>query len=312
MKQYKNLSPLSLAIVVITALAWSNTTKQTQETIIPKTTTSSEFDKYWYAGQAELTRYELEQARYGEIHKGDAVLIFVTEDFDTDKQVKYEGGKKSKAVKPILKLNFTKKFYTGLYPYSMMTSIFTPINNQPTVKVTTTSQEWCGHTFSQLNLKKNEYKGILHSYFQQEGDQSFALKKVLLEDEIWSKIRLNPNTLPTGDIEIIPGTQFLRLRHIDHTVAKAKASLTDFADADLSNQPLQQYQISYTDLNRVLKITFEKSFPHAIVAWEEEVLSGFGNAKKLTTRATRTHTIKSPYWNKHTVADAALRQALGL
>ena len=49
---------------------------------------SQEFKDYWYSGEAELTRYELEQARYGEIHRGDAVLIFVTEDFRTDKQVK--------------------------------------------------------------------------------------------------------------------------------------------------------------------------------------------------------------------------------
>ena len=33
---------------------------------------SQEFRDYWYAGEAEITRYKLEQARYGEIHQGDA------------------------------------------------------------------------------------------------------------------------------------------------------------------------------------------------------------------------------------------------
>jgi len=37
---------------------------------------TEEFKKYWYAGKAELTHYHLEQARYGEIHSGDAVLIW--------------------------------------------------------------------------------------------------------------------------------------------------------------------------------------------------------------------------------------------
>ncbi len=51
-----------------------------------------QFKGYWYQGKAELTRYQLEQARYGEIHSGDAVLIFVTENFLLDKQVKHEHG----------------------------------------------------------------------------------------------------------------------------------------------------------------------------------------------------------------------------
>jgi hypothetical protein len=44
---------------------------------------SQGFKDYWYAGEAEITSYELEQARYGEIRKGHAVLIYVTEEFST-------------------------------------------------------------------------------------------------------------------------------------------------------------------------------------------------------------------------------------
>ena len=40
--------------------------------------TVDQFNDYWYAGDAELTRYALQQVRYGEVHEGDAVLIFVT------------------------------------------------------------------------------------------------------------------------------------------------------------------------------------------------------------------------------------------
>ncbi|MDP7238046.1 MAG: hypothetical protein QGI34_15090, partial [Candidatus Latescibacteria bacterium] len=39
------------------------------------------FGDYWYQGKAEITSYTLKQARYGEIHDGHVVLIFVTEDF---------------------------------------------------------------------------------------------------------------------------------------------------------------------------------------------------------------------------------------
>ena len=51
---------------------------------------SQEFSDYWYAGKAELTSYHLTQSRYGGLHDGDAVLIFVTEDFSKDKQVKLD------------------------------------------------------------------------------------------------------------------------------------------------------------------------------------------------------------------------------
>ena len=47
------------------------------------------FRQYWYQQKAELTRYSLDQARYGEIRKGESVLIFVTEPFFKDKQVKF-------------------------------------------------------------------------------------------------------------------------------------------------------------------------------------------------------------------------------
>src|SRR5438093_5303628 len=109
------------------------------------------FKGYWYKGKAELNRYSLEQSRYGQIHKGEAVLIFVTEPFLTDTEVKYEHGDRSKAV-PVLKLNFTRRFFTGIYPYTLITSTFTPVDfrKQRTLKIASSTQEWCGVTYSQL------------------------------------------------------------------------------------------------------------------------------------------------------------------
>ncbi|HEX9652164.1 MAG TPA: septum formation inhibitor Maf [bacterium] len=270
------------------------------------------FNDYWYAGKADLTRYALEQARYGEIHQGDAVLIFVTEDFRTDKQVKYEGGDR-KNVTSVLKLNFTKKFNTGLYPYSLMTSVFTPADGvSPTLKVTSSSQEWCGHTFMQLNRRSGKFDVQLRSYFQDEGDQNFQLNTALLEDEVWTKIRLAPQSLPTGEIQIVPSQLFSRLRHVPLRVEKATATLTTTADPNSTDEQ-QVYTIDYKDIKRKLAIRFEKNFPHRIVAWEESNISGFGpEAKMLTTKAVKTHSILSDYWNRHTVADSVLRNDLGL
>jgi len=274
---------------------------------------SDQFNKYWYAGKAELTRYALEQARYGEIHPGEAVLIFVTEDFLTDKQVKHEFGDAQNAAS-VLKCNFVKKFYTGVYPYSMITSVFTPVAvNQPTLKVSSSTQEWCGQTYSQINRHTNQFQVFLHSYFQNEADQNFELAAAHLEDEVWTKIRLAPGSLPTGEIKIIPGLQFARLQHVPLKIETARASLTSVSDKKLSEKELQVYTIEYKNLKRTLAIKFEKEFPHRIMAWEETNVSGFGpDAKMLTTKAVKTHSIMSDYWNKHTTSDSHLRKELGL
>ena len=55
---------------------------------IQKRQVSEKWKEYWYSGKAEITSYDLEQARYGELRKGEAVLVFVTEDFLPEEQVK--------------------------------------------------------------------------------------------------------------------------------------------------------------------------------------------------------------------------------
>ncbi|MBX2817296.1 MAG: hypothetical protein KTR24_14910 [Saprospiraceae bacterium] len=272
---------------------------------------TSLFQDYWFGGEAELTRYDLRQSRYGEIHDGDAVLIYVTEPFRMDKQVKYEGGDQ-RNVSSVLKLNLTRKFFTGIYPYSIMSSIFSPLDpREATVKTSTTSQEWCGHSFSQLNLRSGQYHGVLRSYFQAEGDQEFRLPQAMLEDEIWTKIRLDPTSLPTGQIDIIPGGSYLRLHHESHKVQSAQASFSPETKSPHSDQPVKTYTVAYQHLARTLSITYETRFPFSIVAWEETTSMGPGS-RKLTTTAIRTHTMKLDYWNRHNNKDKSLRRDLGL
>ena len=128
-----------------------------------------EFRDYWHAGKAELNAYDLNQSRYGEDRAGKAVLIFVTEDLYKKKQVKLDDPSGRNKIN-VLKLNFTKKFITGIYPYSMMLSVFTPVNRErepSSIKATMSSQEWCGQVFTQVNLRGNRYIIKSHSYFEQ-------------------------------------------------------------------------------------------------------------------------------------------------
>jgi hypothetical protein len=269
---------------------------------------------YWYAGEAELSRYRLEQARYGEVREGNAVLVFVTEDFLPETQVKFEGRPAPDKPVSVLKLNATRNFLTGIYPYSTMTSVFSPVDARAphAYKVTTSVQEWCGHVFMQLNRRAEGYAGRYFSYFQGEGDREFDLPDALLEDEVWTKIRLNPADLPVGNLAAVPGTLFLRLMHRDVSAYEAEASLTDTRDENLSPHPLKTYRIDYANLNRSIAFTFEADFPHAILAWEETTSPLGGRPGIETTRAVRTHSIKLDYWNRNGLDDTIYRSRLGL
>ena len=264
------------------------------------------FGGYWYQGKAELTRYALDQARYGETHRGEAVLIFVTEPFLPDRQVKLERGDPSKGVS-VLKLNSVKKFFTGIYPYSLMTSTFTPVDFRAsaTLKVASSSQEWCGMTFTQLNRRGPRQEGLLRSYFETEGDRAFGFPAAWLEDEIWTRIRLAPETLPTGAISIVPGLQSARLLHKPVRPEKARASVRAEGNESV-------YALEYDGIPRKLVIRFETAFPYRIRSWEETTPGGFEGSTPLTTRATATKSLLLDYWNRHGNADAHFRKELGL
>ena len=140
-------------------------------------TAPQNFRDYWYNGQAEISHYKLDQVQYGAVNPGEAVLIFVTEDFRTDTQVKLESDAKDKATS-VLKLNSIRRFVTGIYDYSLYSSVFTPTNTKKynhSLKVTMSSQDWCGQVYNQLNLSGNKYDVMVRSYFEKNATEDFKI-----------------------------------------------------------------------------------------------------------------------------------------
>ena len=258
------------------------------------------FNTYWHAGKAEITSYKLTQSRYGEIHKGTAVNIFVTEDFLPIKQVKADNKNKSNIA--VLKLNSTKKFVTGIYPYSLMTSTFSPIiNSKKAIKISFSAQEWCGNTFIQLN-NREKFDVDFYSYFESNADKKIILKKDILENELWNILRIDPKKLPVGNIKIIPSFEFLALNHQKIKAYKAETTLEE-------NTRFLKYSIYYPLLERRLIINATKEFPYTIESWEETISKG---EEKLITKAIKIKTILSKYWNKNGATDTKERKELGL
>lgn len=263
----------------------------------------SGFADYWYNGKAEITSYKLSQARYGEIHEGHAVLIYVTEQFLPKRQLKADRANDTNI--PVLKLNSTRKFLTGIYPYSLMNSVFSPINGGHALKNTFSAQEWCGHTYVQLN-NREKYNIEFHSYFESKGDEQFELSKEYLENELWTIFRLSPDRLPTGKLKMIPSLEYLALHHKEIRAYDVEVELKQVNGVNFLS-------VHYPELERTLTIKFSVAFPHSIEGWEENYVSGFGNSKmKLTTKAEKIKSIRSDYWNKNNASDRSYRKELGL
>ncbi len=266
---------------------------------------------YWDEGMAEVARYTVMQNRYRYIHPGELTMIFVKEDFLTDKQVKNERYISDKST-PVLKNIRLKKFNTGVYDYTMSTNVFTPIDQASfpgSLKVQHSSTEWCGTTYTQLNKNKNGYRANLHSYFENEGDQTIDISETLLEDELFNLIRFHPDLIPDGPVSIIPGMNYLRLTHSpvkasQATIKKSKAApMVDLED-------IYQLVINFQDLDRTLTIYYQNVSPYKIVGWDDTYAS-IADGKKRKTTVRLENLDRLAYWNHNKPDDVDKRKALG-
>ena len=260
---------------------------------------SEDFKSYWFSGKAELTSYDLEFYRYGEKRTGKAMMIFVTEDFLKEEQVK--ANQATEKTITVMKLNSTKKFNTGIYPYSIMQSAFVPLENKmPIIKIAASVQEWCGQVYAQLNLRNN-FDIKLHSYFEGEADSELEIQPTLTENELWVQLRVNPKQIELGQQEVLPDFSYLRLSHKDFKSysANLKQSEGEYLKTSLI----------YEDLGRTLNIYQEKTFPFSIEKWEEIEVN---SKDTLVSKATKINTLKTKYWQQNSNKYLHLRDSLGL
>jgi hypothetical protein len=268
------------------------------------------FAAYWQTGKAERNTYQLEQALNGALQSGEAMLTFTAEDFRTDTQVRSTTEADRDKTIPVLETNLVKTFGADLAEHSLSTSVFTPISNPlflNTLKVSLSGRDGFGHSYLQLNFRTNTYQVVGKSYVEAEADEAYTLPKAMLEDELWNRIRLDPDKLPTGDLQLIPATMTARLRHKRLEPLAAKAKVASYEGVLFPGKLLKAYTIEYPTDNRVVHIIFESQFPYKIVGWEETYPS---KDNLLTTRAVLKKSIQSDYRNHHSRADSTSGQAL--
>ena len=272
-----------------------------------------DIDKYWTQGLAEINVYALSQNRYQENHNGQLISVFVREDFLHQKQVKNERYTNQNTT-PILKNIQLRKFTTGVYDYSMFTSTFTPLDRTrfpKTLKVSSSSQEWCGNVYLQFNYRDNAYQTELRSYFEGEGDQNVIINNGILEDELFNVLRMDPNSLPQGNFQMIPSANYVQLKHAKLASTAAKGALQHYVEKEFSGIDLKEYIIEMPALKRTLRIVFENKAPYKIVGWLDSYPSAFDN-KIRTTKISLQKQKMLDYWSKNSLKDIKLRKELGI
>ncbi len=304
----------SLRILIVSVvLVCNGCTDQTKvKSAVIEVSGIEKLDTYWYQGKAEISVYNLEQNRYADVHPGKAVMIFVSEDFLTDKQVKNDMYKNSKSI-PILKNNAIKKFTTGVYDYSTMTSVFTPANRSKynhTLKVSGSVQEWCGHTYQQLNYRDGKYSSTLHSYFENEADKKETETSSLLEDEVMNLIRMSPSLISEGEVDMIPSLEHQRLKHGPMKSERVVIEKGDYTEHEFSGETLKFIKMTFKE-GRVKEIVYESESPYKIVGWKEVDASVFDGNQRVTKATLDTQELW-PYWQQNALEDTVLREKLGL
>jgi hypothetical protein len=265
----------------------------------------TQFASYWYQGTAEVNVFDLQQSRYGVVRPGKAVMIFVTEDFSKSKQVKLDAPEERPSdAQKVLKLNMTRDFVTGVYPYHTMLSVFTPVYEEsPAPKLTASVTEWCGQSFTQLNHKSGKYTAKQFSYFESEGDLESKLDGQA-EEELFTLIRLHPDLVPLGNVTLIPSLIFQRFAHIPLKVEQATISRKALG----SDQA--EVKVVYEEIGRTVTIRYQQLFPYEITGFTETWTKE--NGQQEVTTATRTHLRQMPYWKQNEQVYESLRKELGL
>lgn len=275
----------------------------------PASTASSEFWKHWGDGKAELSGYDITTDRYGQLRKGHVVLIYVTEPMDRRTWIKDDrDGVPPEERVNVLKLNHVLRFRAGIYPYSVMTSVFAPVDGTFPVrfspgKISFSAQEWCGTVDHQVRPAADAFRSEIHSYFSAEGD---AVETVpvrpgtLYEDALLIQLRELDGPFSGGkdwEGDLVPSLWALRKAHARARPVPATIRRTDVERGGVA---VTRFTLSSGATSRTIDV--EKAAPRRILGWT----SSDGE------EATLLGTDRLPYWELNRPGDESALGRIGL
>lgn len=268
---------------------------------------SSRFWKHWGDGRAELSSYRAQVERYGVLRDAEVVKIFVTEPMDRRTWIKDDGAPRAQQVQ-VLKLNQMIKFQTGIYPYSVMTSTFSPAGRWRSeafapAKITLTAQEWCGHVFEGLWAGPDQMMTRVRSYFSSEGEKT-AIQKIdvqtLYEDALWIQLREWEGPFAQGKSwrgPVVPSLWRVRKKHIATAPIQGEIQREE---ATREGAAVRRFTLRYAGYWK--RIDIEAAWPHRVLGWSAS------DGEKATLQGSK----RLAYWMLNGPKDTGYRKQIGL
>lgn len=274
----------------------------------PGNVASSSFRDRWFDGNAELSGYHVTQPRYGELRSGELVLTYVTEPMNKATRIKDDDAAQHNRLE-VIKLNANLSFLTGIYPYSVMTSVFSPIDRWPgdepfsPLKITTTIQEWCGHTFHAIWPGDAHIAENLMSYFASEGEVRRQIPRpdnTVFEDALLIQLRELDGPFANGGPwsgSVVPSLWRLRRAHVP----------LEPVAATITRRSTEKNGLAITEFTLTMG-AYTKVFD--VEAAKERRILGWTTSDGETARLLST--AKLPYWQLNHTGDESHRSDLGL
>ena len=272
-----------------------------------------DFYAHWADGKAEISSYEVVQPRYGELRQGYGVMIFVTESLHRQTFIKVDSPTPEADQFYALKLNHILKFTTGIYDYSVMTSVFSQVagERQPFElrRISFSAQEWCGQVFDEALFSDGQINGHISSYFASEGRGTYQLKHpehFASEDHLLIRIReLQGLFMALGEVrevEVLPSFWQLRQAHQPHAVVSGRLHKVAEEQIETAAGALASVRWELNIGQRQRTLWTEKAYPHRILRWEDDDGG----------RGALMRTMRVPYWKLQANADEVYRRELGI
>ena len=272
-----------------------------------------DFYAHWADGKAEISSYEVIQPRYGELRQGYGVMIFVTESLHRQTFIKADPPTPEADQFYALKLNHILKFTTGIYDYSVMTSVFSQVAGErhpfELRRISFSAQEWCGQVFDEALFSGGQIDGRISSYFASEGRGAYQLKQpehFASEDHLLIRIReLQGPFMDLGEVrevEMLPSFWQLRQAHQPRATVAGRIHKAAEEQIETATGALTRVRWELLIGQRQRTLWTEKAYPHRILRWED----GDGGRGKLM------QTIRVPYWQLQADADEVYRRELGI
>jgi hypothetical protein len=273
------------------------------------------FGSYWHDGKAELDGYRYTLTRYGQLRRGQAVTVYVTEPFSRSKNVKVNDASRNPAdTFDVLKLNLVRDFQTGIYDYNTMSSLFVRSADFDPVKVSFSSTEWCGNVYEELRITPRLISQTLASYFEDESGtrQERRPPGGILEEDLFVRLRglggayLAPGTRRT--VPFLPGAFRRRLTHAP--LKWESATIERLAEPQTVSVPAGRfpttvYSVALASGPRGLFFV-ESAYPHRVVHWEWTQAADGDDSGELAGSQ------RLEYWKLHNVGDQQYLRDLGL